>query len=482
MLALSTARGQDSDLKAKAFVSLTASKTTLYPGECAIINYAFSVHHDNKIPIQFTNLGDQLKDHLLYLKPAGTLIFDSNINNVEGTREIRGQDTLFTYNIYEGAVCPIKEGTLNIPSLSLVMFHRQVNLFFANMEMPVKYFTKEITIETKPIPKKPSDIQAAHYPITGKFSMQEELKKERIARNESFEYSMTIKGYGYTGHIYPQIKENDQLQVELLSEHCADYIWKDTIFAKKTFKYLITPKKEGAIKLSSVFEPIDYFDPSAGKFRSMLPEKKVVITNKSVPEAKKPIIFPSDTAEATVFLIDISESMNVEDYRPSRLEFIKSEIKELIEKRYPIEIIFFGGAVKPYLNKGTPPIPLDSIKTKWIKKNGTAIGDAIWYATRYIKNSNRKYSQKLFIVGDGDNTAGDFLPSAAAQFAKVEGFKIYPIGVGTHGSALYKGNSIDNTFSEKDFQLIAEITGGKYFRLTHTSRFSELITSILKEP
>jgi len=74
---------------------------------------------------------------------------------------------------------------------------------------------------------------------------------------------------------------------------------------------------------------------------------------------------------------------------------------------------------------------------------------------------------------DGINNAGEIDPLTAAEVAKTMGVKIYTIGAGKPGSALYPIQDpifgkryvyMKNEIDEKSLRQIAQLTGGQYFR------------------
>ena len=116
-------------------------------------------------------------------------------------------------------------------------------------------------------------------------------------------------------------------------------------------------------------------------------------------------------------------------------------------------------------------------------EDGTAIGDSIALAVEKLNALDQRQSEKvkskiIILLTDGENTAGELEPLAAAELAQTMGIKIYTIGVGTKGQApipvvdpfsgrqqiRYMQVNIDEATLEK----VAEITNGKYFRATDT--------------
>lgn len=124
---------------------------------------------------------------------------------------------------------------------------------------------------------------------------------------------------------------------------------------------------------------------------------------------------------------------------------------------------------------------------KFRDEDGTAIGDAIALAVlrmrdlakrRAALDANRVKSKVLVLLTDGEQNAGELTPKQAARLAAEEEIKIYTIGMGSQGMALYP--AVDpftgakryvrqpSNLDETTLKMIAEETGGEYFRATDT--------------
>ena len=96
-------------------------------------------------------------------------------------------------------------------------------------------------------------------------------------------------------------------------------------------------------------------------------------------------------------------------------------------------------------------------------------------------NANKK---KVIIIGDGDNTAGNYIPEEVALKAKKLGIKIFTIGVGTTGSVSVKDKSgdiikVENTFYDEIFKQISALTGGEYFWAKDDKEITRFLKKIL---
>ena len=195
-----------------------------------------------------------------------------------------------------------------------------------------------------------------------------------------------------------------------------------------------------------------------------------------------------------VIALDISGSMRAVDFKPkNRIEAAKEVAARFIKGRKSDRIGLVVFAAESYTQC---PLTLDyGILLHFLKqvdvglvKDGTAIGLGIANAVNRLRYSTAK-SKVIILLTDGRNNAGEVDPITAARIAKALGVRIYTIGVGTRGNALYP---VDDPFFgrryvsmpvEIDEDLLREIareTGGRYFRATDTAALERIFDEIGK--
>ena len=187
--------------------------------------------------------------------------------------------------------------------------------------------------------------------------------------------------------------------------------------------------------------------------------------------------------------IDISQSMQIEDFVPNRLESAKEVARDFISGRVQdrIGIVVFSGdafSLAPLttdyelLNNY-----LDEINFEMIENRGTAIGSALGVVTNRMSESESK-SKVCILLSDGDNTAGNIDPITAAQLANANDIKIYTIIVGKEGLVPFgkdyfgRPHMVENTVDESTMKKIAEIGTGKFFRVTDNEALKEVFEKI----
>ena len=195
-----------------------------------------------------------------------------------------------------------------------------------------------------------------------------------------------------------------------------------------------------------------------------------------------------------VLALDVSTSMLARDFRPDRFEAAKEVASKFIAGRETdnIGIVIFSGEsftlVPMTSDKAVLLNYVQDIKMGMLE-DGTAIGDGIATAINRIKNGKAK-SMNIILLTDGSNNTGVVAPLTAAEIAKRLGIKIYTIGVGKNGNALYpvgtnfygkmEYQSLPVVIDEPTLRSIASATGGKYFRATSKNVLRQVFAEIDK--
>ena len=176
--------------------------------------------------------------------------------------------------------------------------------------------------------------------------------------------------------------------------------------------------------------------------------------------------------------VDISGSMKVNDLSRNgaprnRLDVVKDVAGEFIRRRQGdrIGLILFGS--RAYLQA---PLTFDRVTVQTLLNESeiglagerTAIGDAIGLAVKRLRMRPQN-NRVLILITDGANTAGVVEPLKAAELAKLEGLKIYTIGIGAEQMIVrdFFGTRRINPSADLDETAlikIAELTNGRYFR------------------
>jgi Ca-activated chloride channel family protein len=187
--------------------------------------------------------------------------------------------------------------------------------------------------------------------------------------------------------------------------------------------------------------------------------------------------------------IDISQSMQIEDFEPNRLTAAKEVATDFIKGRMQdrIGIVVFSGDAFSLAPLTTDykllNSYLDEISFEMIESRGTAIGSALAVVTNRMRESKSK-SKVCILLSDGDNTAGNIDPITSAELASAYDIKIYTIIVGKEGLVPFgkdyfgRPNMVENTIDETTMRKIAEIANGEFFRATDNEALKNVFSRI----
>ncbi|MFZ5518768.1 MAG: vWA domain-containing protein [Candidatus Zhuqueibacterota bacterium] len=194
-----------------------------------------------------------------------------------------------------------------------------------------------------------------------------------------------------------------------------------------------------------------------------------------------------------ILAMDTSTSMLAEDLaqHKNRIDVTKEVAANFIKERTNdrIGMVVFAG--KSFTQC---PLTLDyGILLSFLEKlhvnmieDGTAIGLAIANSVNRLRSSKAK-SKVVILLTDGRNNRGELDPLTAAQIAKAMKVRIYTVGAGKRGEALFP---YDDPFlgrryiprkvdiDEDILQQIAGITGGKYYRATDKESLQQIYREI----
>jgi Ca-activated chloride channel family protein len=196
-----------------------------------------------------------------------------------------------------------------------------------------------------------------------------------------------------------------------------------------------------------------------------------------------------------VITLDISESMLAEDFRPkNRIEAAKLVAEQFIAGRRSDRIGMVVFASQSFtqcpltLDYGVLINFLKKVETGMVQGNRTAIGLGLATAVDRLRNSKAK-SKVVILLTDGSNNAGEIDPITAARVAQAFNIRVYTIGVGTRGEAMFPVQDplwgkryvrMPVDIDEATLQKIAAITNGEYFRATDRQSLEKILAEIDK--
>lgn len=183
-----------------------------------------------------------------------------------------------------------------------------------------------------------------------------------------------------------------------------------------------------------------------------------------------------------MLVVDVSNSMMAEDFKPSRLEMTKYAINSLLDRFVDdrVGLVVFAG--RPFMQL---PITSDYVSAKsfvsyvspgMVQAQGTDIAAALELAGKSFSSQSDK-NRAIVLISDGENHEGD--PTGIAKQLGEQGIILSVIGIGTpSGSPIIidgetmkdeKGEIIVSKLDEDMLRRVAANGGGAYVRASSSS-------------
>lgn len=199
-----------------------------------------------------------------------------------------------------------------------------------------------------------------------------------------------------------------------------------------------------------------------------------------------------------MILVDLSESMNADDIKPSRLEKVKFEMKKIIDNFSSdrIGIIMFSGEAFMQCpltyDRNALNLFTETLNTDLVPRTGTDFGPALELSLSKLNDENAlslEISSKVIIlISDGEDF-GDNTNESLDNIIE-SNIKLFTVGVGSEtgskillGNGKYKkdkdGGVVITKLKPTSLKETARETGGKYFEISNVNNETdELITEI----
>jgi len=158
-----------------------------------------------------------------------------------------------------------------------------------------------------------------------------------------------------------------------------------------------------------------------------------------------------------IFALDVSNSMNAQDVKPSRLEVAKQAVTRLTNRmendRIGMVVFAFQAFTQLPITADQASVNmfLSNISSETVQTQGTDIGSAINLAANSFSNTE-DVSRAIVLISDGENHEGD--PVGAARAAAEMGIKVYTMAIGTSAGGPIPLEGAGNFLRDRDGNVV----------------------------
>lgn len=200
-----------------------------------------------------------------------------------------------------------------------------------------------------------------------------------------------------------------------------------------------------------------------------------------------------------MILVDLSESMNADDIKPTRLEKVKFEMKKIINQFSSdrIGIIMFSSEAYVQCpltyDKNALNLFIETLNTSLVPNSGTDFGPALELSLSKLEDetsNNKEINSKVIIlISDGEDFGED--TESSLEQIKSSSIKLFSVGIGSaQGSKILlrngkfkkdnEGNDVITKLNSNSLKETASYTGGKYFEISNEmNQTDNLISEIV---
>ena len=200
-----------------------------------------------------------------------------------------------------------------------------------------------------------------------------------------------------------------------------------------------------------------------------------------------------------MILVDLSESMNADDIKPTRLEKVKFEMKKIIDQFSSdrIGIIMFSSEAYVQCpltyDKNALNLFIETLNTSLVPNSGTDFGPALELSLSKLEDetsNNKEINSKVIIlISDGEDFGED--TESSLEQIKSSSIKLFSVGIGSaQGSKILlrngkfkkdnEGNDVITKLNSNSLEETASYTGGKYFEISNEmNQTDNLISEIV---
>lgn len=258
-----------------AFLSLRASKSSIYAGESVALTLSLFVADNYPYELNFTALDKQLQTILKKIRPANSWEENLNINELKPVPVVVGGKKFREYRFYQSVFFPLSNQPLRLPAVALQLTRPRpvIGPPLAQAEKVV-FTSKSLVIMVTPLPAHPL---RGRVPV-GSFRLEEGLERQHVGAGQSIRYTFTIAGEGNIATLPAPATLNERADLDVFppeERHALTHTG-NQIMGHKSFTYFILPHQNGVVPLATCFQWI-YFNPQMAQYDTLRPQQQLQV-------------------------------------------------------------------------------------------------------------------------------------------------------------------------------------------------------------
>ncbi len=264
-----------------AFLSLRASKSSIYAGSGVALTLSFFVADNYPFELSFHALDKQLQTITKKIRPANSWEENLPINDLKPLSVIIGGKKFREYRLFQSVFFPLSNQSLRLPAVALQLGRRPVIGPPSSQPETMLFTSKPLVIAVRSLPVHPL---RGRVPV-GSFQLEEGLERQHVAAGKSVRYTFSISGAGNIATLPAPVIQYEQAELDVFppeERHSISHSGSE-ITGSKIFTYFIVPHQNGVVSLANHFQWI-YFDPKTARYDTLRPRLELRVgDNGSVP-------------------------------------------------------------------------------------------------------------------------------------------------------------------------------------------------------
>jgi len=266
-----------------AFLALSISDDTVYRGEGVNVTLALYVSEDNRAPLRYHNMQQQLTEIRKKLNIPNAWQESVEIQDIaQGNRVTINGVRHNQYRIFQATFFPLNTEPLVFPEIALEMGKDKVakrrGYYAPSRQQGFKtYYSRPKTVVVKELPPHPLREKVN----VGEYRLTEALDKENLETGQSFSYDFQISGRGnIAGISQPTVVADDRIDFYPPSLNQNIRRSQAGVRGSSLYSFYGTPNDPGTYNLGDFMQWI-FFNPKTARYDTLKPNYTLTVTGQS---------------------------------------------------------------------------------------------------------------------------------------------------------------------------------------------------------